>query len=1353
MSVTIIERKQFELRTHPDFIEKSECSNPFLSYFGAIGLALLETIVRGKACKKFLCGLPAALAEKIVSARNLANQRDFQAEMDVYQRLFELINSEEYSRQQLMGWIIQYMEGNMDNATNSMIIATKLIICAILENKEFLHNEIFSDVPLTDEKYTTISQNICMSLPIHLKIIYYDGTEKLFERPRGSESPLIVIHQNSYDMFYLLYHRKVIEFDQNDVSDFNLVCPPFVHDSSKSNKYQLNTKASNMKPVLPVMDHGKQILNKLPQPPMPIPNQINKPTEIRQENLSGPVNVSTPIDPLNEKSKNSEIAFNMPQSSLPFANQIIKPNEIIQDPKSNSIKMPSPSPVLPVYIPISEANKNLSNQKLKPNYDPVKASNVLLKEKNHLVGTSEKPLVENSNPPVSNPAESNALSQNNFKPSFSVIRKASGDQSNIKLQDSKILTSGTNQVISPPNGDIPKPSLPTLEFPKPNLPIPEVSSIIITSQEMPKSIISIPKPNLPMPGVSPLAVSPQEMSKSSIPMPKPPQQLLLNKNIPFSEAEMLKNQIPTAGKLNPNPLISSTPIANPPNQGMPYPEKLKQSIPFPSSDKNKIPAVVPIVNIPIPSAPIGNLSSLASPNQSMSNQKISLLPIPTPEIIKPSTPFPSFPVVKHNQEIPKPEIPIPGQNLKMALPGTVIPQSNEEVNKPKIPDSGALKAFPTPDLSKVSTPIPILPNQSSNKVDPAAKIPLPVVNQSLQGIPNQGLLKPSSNFSFQSEIPNQAVPGVLNQGVIEPSSEIPLPSGISPQGVSNAEPLRSTIPSPNPPIFQPPIFQPPIFQPPIPTTEKSNLGIINPSKLPSHNPLQPAVEKPNPGFPLLLPAKPIQNYGLTIVENPGSSNSQMKKDNYIYKPIPPPNVMKPQSIINPGQLSNNSISNNAPNIPIPNSIKSSSSGQNESNNIEKQDNTKNINPIPMPIAPPQNKVKDSPVINAQSPNLPANFSGNRPPAFLQSINANIVNKPANLLENNPIKDIPKPDNNLINSGIKMPIPFPQTDLHKNSGPSGIKGDSAKGFPLPSFPNITPSNISANNSVSKESAVKADSAKGFPGPSVSNFIPVPNMQVSSNLNKESAAKGDSAKGLPLPGVQNSDGIQKTVNMQGKSINKESIIKGDSSKAPFPAASNIENIPKPINPIVFNNNTESQGIPIKKVPSIPKVPYSSAFSTGPKSPPMPTIEKNPYIIEKNPPSVPKVNQSNYDQNLVDIINAFSDAFIGAKMQSTSVILAIEKAIGNDMNIINVPGLQNVLKTREIQKSVILSKIRCAICFIEKDNDDFTSISCGEIGCNICSKCRVASAKKGCQECGRTYSDYESSLLEVLGISLFN
>lgn len=252
------------------------------------------------------------------------------------------------------------------------------------------------------------------------------------------------------------------------------------------------------------------------------------------------------------------------------------------------------------------------------------------------------------------------------------------------------------------------------------------------------------------------------------------------------------------------------------------------------------------------------------------------------------------------------------------------------------------------------------------------------------------------------------------------------------------------------------------------------------------------------------------------------------------------------------------------------------------------------------------------------------------------------------------------------------------------------------------------------------------------PGIPGNLPGPSsgIQVASKINPISNYQGIQVLPVnkPLP--------------NGKKTVQDFSFSNQPSKAPEkynPEANKNEGIP-PMSSIVnifpkvgiqnppFPNPSEQSGIynQLHKQSSEPSMLDRKRFSDSPNRQPQPK----------------------YDPNLLNLIRSFSEIIINQRLQSASLAMAIEKAVQNDPEIANISGISNLLEFKATQfPNPKIQQFLCKVCNLPKDFEEFTSITCGELECSVCSKCRINSQFQGCTLCGRSYSNQEINIIKML------
>lgn len=140
----------------------------------------------------------------------------------------------------------------------------------------------------------------------------------------------------------------------------------------------------------------------------------------------------------------------------------------------------------------------------------------------------------------------------------------------------------------------------------------------------------------------------------------------------------------------------------------------------------------------------------------------------------------------------------------------------------------------------------------------------------------------------------------------------------------------------------------------------------------------------------------------------------------------------------------------------------------------------------------------------------------------------------------------------------------------------------------------------------------------------------------------------------------------------------------------------------------------------------------------------------IIENKKPNYPNIIQNEYDmpnrkyeEGLRETTKTSTNMIIEEnkfyKKSNEKVIVEIEKKV--PLNTKN--ALDKTPDNKKLQQSIILNKIRCGYCKIEKAKDDFDIIEC-ETHCTICNKCRSQGMAQYCLICNRKYTENEHDLL---------
>jgi hypothetical protein len=909
--ITVI-RKPINLGNAPEFVEQSECSDPSSSFYSSLGLALLETIVRGRACNQFLCGLTEVLEQEFKAIEEIAKENKAENEYLVLASLFNVIKNQEYSRNQILDWIQNhYMKSNADNAVNSIITIMKFIICKILENQPQIHQEIYGRLPLKDESVKTIFNNICTAFPVHIRLIKNDS-DNIHKRLNPGEFPLLVFYQNQ-SSFSILYHKTVLEFDQNEDLNFNLCKSPFT--------YRHLPNPSIIGNQLPIPNVPK---NNIPVPGQGIPVPIPSPGNTFPKNTIPMPGQGIPVpispSPVNNFAKNT---IPMPGQGIPVP--IPSPGNTF--PK-NTIPMPGQG--IPVPIPSSSGNNFPKNNIPMPGQGipvPIPSSSGNNFPKNNIPMPGQGIPVPISPSPGSNFAKNNIPMPGQGIPvptnlAQSDISKHPVAPSEFPKPFPKIPTGQNNEIPKSEASNLymsefPKPSnnfygqegfnnrIEQSDIKNPNKPFTE------KDQKIPDKILDnidngdkqnfnkIPVPNqllnIPLP-------VPDTTSKSPLPeFPNPPNFLDLQKTGPKIHSDLPKPNPPTDFEFDSQKFPPSS--SNPPSHFEFDSQKFLtnsnplHTMPEPPNFRNDF------YRQDIPSNKPDQFDvQIPNKNFTEKDQKIS------GKIVDNSEDKQNFNKIPVPNQIPNIPVSVPDRNPKPQIPG-FPPKFNPSVpgeNPIPVPNSTQKNQFipPGPQFFNNPAEVPKIPGANENPKPPSPQIP---------GFPNLPQKLPSDPKEFQKNAPK--VYSDLSK--VNPSNQIqniplPVPDNSSKSQVPQIPGF--------PPKFNPSVpGENPI---PVPNSAQKNQFITpspqffnNPAEVPkipgaNENPKPPSPQIPGfSNFPQKLPSDPkeFQKNAPKVYSDLPKSNPQSGPPKFPSEFSKPSNPPIPSPFIN---MLGNSTSNN-----------------------------------------------------------------------------------------------------------------------------------------------------------------------------------------------------------------------------------------------------------------------------------------------------------------------------------------------------------------------------------------------------------------------------------------------------------
>ncbi|OMJ69302.1 hypothetical protein SteCoe_33000 [Stentor coeruleus] len=746
-----IVRQKIELKNHPDYCEASACDNPNYSFFGLLGLGLLEILLRSHSCPQFTCDLYNAIQENIINVDDIILSKGLDKERKIFCQLVDLMNYNVYPRSQLAVWLNCYMIENRDFAVTSMITIIQLIIYRLCKNESFKEEILNLSSPIPKPSFEKIIKIICENFPIHIKIVSEDI--KVHFRLGTNTFPVITFYQNNNSL-YLLYNKQVADFDEGPDIQVNLLVEPFVEkhtkilDKPKPNPQKNAFKLENIGEG-PFIINDEQLVDCTsilpPGPKTYIPEAI-KMTENLENNESGrksPINKiispenafkieqkyrpSSPFESMkNHINKGPEIQSlkNVNPNATPISTYI-KENpsentlqEVCFTPQVYAQPKLNPTPPLPFADPASKGPENMSNPS-NSNFPPsnlITAKNDFTPKVNNQIIPDDKNKEIPAKAQVENPPKPNLFS----KPPEQYLQVSH----QIKLPEPYPQVSHQNK---PPES---YPQFPHQNKPFPNAPIPTIPNIIPVKDDK-VQIPTIPniipvkddKVQVPNPGDSsklvPKIPTPTPITHSTVPIVThcPP---------PVPQSKIIENPLsPALPKFN-QPDEKKFPNLYPHVQQVPYPNagyKPNSYSPMPPQSESEL----------IKKELNQNPASFGQGNPDQHSKFVYVSP--NQEIIRQKTPdtfIQKFPDTSNFSNVP----PIPNtRNDKSPLK---LLESN--LTPPKIPESDINKGFmPSGNLNISSPPeihrsdvnkgyvppgsfnIPTLPG----RVDYSGKPPLP----------------------------------------------------------------------------------------------------------------------------------------------------------------------------------------------------------------------------------------------------------------------------------------------------------------------------------------------------------------------------------------------------------------------------------------------------------------------------------------------------------------------------------------------------------------------------------------------------------------------------------------------------
>ncbi|OMJ79397.1 hypothetical protein SteCoe_20600 [Stentor coeruleus] len=1142
---------------------------------------------------------------------------------------------------------------------------------------------------------------------------------------------------------------------------------PFQQKSGEFNQNNIPIQPSNIPfPVTP------KVNQKLPQEgsfAMQLPQNIPFPPKTDSQNIHSS---GFPLKPQQEGQfiTNPQLpqSIPFPQKAGPQAipnnsNFPLKPTQ--NDPPISAPNNPELKPPV-ASQPKEPGNFNMSNPFIKlpqntTNIPPIPPSN---NPNMPPIPPSNNPLLNQSNVPPLPPSNNPLLNQPNVP---------GNDMSNQfkKLPQSNPtpIPSSNNPISNQPGNNM---SIPFVKPPQSNplyIPVvPSKNNLIPNQYNLPGNS-DMSNPSSKLPKGNPLNVPLINPPSNPMPnMPPLPQQYSTLPNLPLiptekNQAQGIPGNLPQAKGVVINPGMPPFPMQrsdkNLPGSGVGNDNK-------PSEEKkndalNQLPPST-IIQIPDQSK---------APNYKMPPQSIPQFPIPSSQNLIPNTDsknkIPSQPNMPFSTEIPKhliPSHPQPGAGLDQGPKPDISPSEMPSQFPSKIsedplsPGKKASLAFPLPQRTIPSMPMmpgnfPVIPTQNIPKSNISAfsgfpvvpKVPTPILSQSNSNIPLiQKVPTPNSNQPGQPNVSNPLI------------QKMPTPNS-SQSGQSNPIiPLIQKTPTPN--SNQPGQPNPanvkienPLSKMPIPvsipqfTSGQGEKFVFQPQEVPK-NIINKVPEPPLQG-PKVIPSFPLP-LGSQI--NKFSGPGQIPQ----IPPMPPgmPGFSKPQDQIKPDLAANSS----EPKQENSYFINPPFAGNQKSQPLSEKFPSPPTNNLPSKVPPtPVNPILSG-SSNQESPSKPPSEI----PFSLPTPNSNLPPLPPN--SGNIKTEFPQPPQDpLKKNQLNANIPFPiSQNLAFPSHPSDV---------LPSMPQV-PTHIKAENPI----------------------IPTPVQQVKM----PELPQSNPAPVIPqISGLPKGQEIPKVMNMPTPPISGNSSILYPSlpQSNPLPQLGNME-IPKSgfQNPILGANNSKSQinvpspNIPAPPVPSppvyVPSIPVPSApilpvpavnssvpiNNELPKIPPIPNpsvlkqfgfpgnfqgIPKPPIQGELNKPSLPEqAGRPKFDQNLVEIVKVVTQYILDEKKANQSLLERVGKILDKDPELNSIAPLKELGNMRSLRTSIIIKgKIKCGICKLGKDDDDFTIISCGDSKCQCCSKCRTNDMNPGCPMCGREYSNYEIELLKITKESL--
>lgn len=706
--VTIV-RQEIQLENYPDYCEASGCDDPNCSFYGSLGLGLIEILLRSHSCHKFSCNMFNVIQENISKIDEIILNKGLDKERKIFCQLVDLMNYTEYPRSQLTQWLHCYMNENRDSAVTSMITMIQLITYNLCKTESFAEEILNLSTPLPQSTFEKIIKIICENFPVHIKILSKDT--KVYYRLGTNTFPVINLYKSDNSSYLLLYNRDVVNFDNGSDKEVNIFVEPFVethtgvkiHDKPKPNmnlqNYAFKLENNKEGQIVIPDEHLTNSISILPPGPKAYaPEAMKAPENTEREEFKGRNNEKNCDNKVigSEDDDKNEMKFK-PSSNLDF-----KQNPINQGPNdflNNFMKT---------------KDKDIGENEGKIGNNP----RISIPPRNQYQSAGNIPIV--SNPPMPIPV-----------PTPNFIAPLSGPKVGIQVPQIPINFLGIRPTKENPDQSTPKQEIQFLKNTNQNDNIktpPIKENSLPQKSALPPSVVSPPNPlnfqiSPPMP---PGSIN----SENKIPLNTkfPPQNFMTannefspktrNQNIPGDKNSEISAKVQVVDPSDPRKffkapdLNSQTPHQIKPPGAFLYPNAPGLNTPNTILGKDDKP------QIPYPGDQLKNVPKDPTP----------VTPLTVPKILTPTIAS-TVPVVTH--------CPLPGQQVKNNE--NPFPPQIPKIQPIKNPSQQEVKIFSSPDPQVKQDPYHI--ESKPNNYNPIpSKLPIPSIQPISPMPPMQPLL-------------------------------------------------------------------------------------------------------------------------------------------------------------------------------------------------------------------------------------------------------------------------------------------------------------------------------------------------------------------------------------------------------------------------------------------------------------------------------------------------------------------------------------------------------------------------------------------------------------------------------------